>query len=294
MPKFRLSCALAALALVPAAPVAAEVTGEGPDSFVSRHEVVVTASPKEVWLTLISPATWWTKEHTWSGDAANLTLTPQAGGCFCEKIPEVDEPGRFTLEGSVEHMRVVQAYPERALRMQGALGPLQSEPVTGILTIVISQVEQGTRIVWEYNVGGPMRYEVPVIARAVDGVMGLQIKSLAKGLGPVALPPKPEPAPESEPAPAEEPAPEEAASAPVKAPAAAAKAPAAAAVPAAPAKAPAAAAPAKAPAAPVLPAAPAKAPPKPAEPLPEKAAPPKPKIPTVDDVFRDLADEDKP
>jgi len=251
MPMFRLSPVLAALALLPAAPAVAEVTGAGSDSFVSRHEVVVKASPKEVWLALISPAAWWTSEHTWSGEAANLTLTPQAGGCFCEKIPEVDEPGRFTLEGSVEHMRVIQAYPERALRMQGALGPLQSEPVTGILTIAISEVEQGTRIVWEYNVGGPMRYEVPVIARAVDGVMGLQINALAKGLGPVAMPPKPVPVPESDAAAGE------AAAAPVK----------------------------------TAPAAPAKAP---AVPVPDKPVPPKAKSPSVDDVFGDLADGDKP
>jgi uncharacterized protein YndB with AHSA1/START domain len=269
MPKFRLFSALAAFSLLWAAPVAAEVTGGGPDSFVSRHEVVVKASPKEVWLALISPASWWTSEHTWSGEAANLSLTPQAGGCFCEKIPEVDEPGRFTLEGSVEHMRVIQAYPERALRMQGALGPLQSEPVTGILTIAISEVEQGTRIVWEYNVGGPMRYELPVIARAVDGVMGLQVNALAKGLVPVAMP-KPEPAPE--PAPEGEAAVDEAAPGPEKAPATATKAPAGSVVPAAPAKAAA----------------------KTAAPTPEKAPPPKPKIPTVDDVFSDLADEDKP
>ncbi|PLK27977.1 hypothetical protein C0V72_00005 [Porphyrobacter sp. TH134] len=132
------------------APAAAELTRVTDNSFVSRHEVVVAADPKEVWLTLITPADWWRAEHTWSGDAANLTLTPQAGGCFCETIPEVDEPGRVTLQGSVEHMRVVQAYPEQALRMQGALGPLQSEPVTGVLTVAISKVDQGTRIVWEY------------------------------------------------------------------------------------------------------------------------------------------------
>ncbi len=252
MPKFRLSPALAALALLTGVPAAAEITGGGTDSFVSRHEVVVKASPKEVWLALISPSGWWTSEHTWSGDAANLTLTPQAGGCFCEKIPEVDEPGRFTLEGSVEHMRVIQAYPERALRMQGALGPLQSEAVTGILTIAISEVEQGTRIVWEYSVGGSMRYEVPVIARAVDGVIGLQVKSLAKGLGPVEMP-KPEPAPEGEPA-VDEPAP----------------------------------------GSDKAPAAPAKAAAKPAALPPETATLTKPKISTVDDVFSDLADEDKP
>lgn len=187
-----LALTVAALGLSVSA--AAEVTGTTDDSFVSRHETVVEASPKEVWLALITPAGWWRKEHTWSGDAANLKLTPQAGGCFCETIPAVDEPERFTLEGSVEHMRVIQAYPEAALRMQGALGPLQSEPVTGILTITISTVKQGTRIVWEYNVGGPMRFEVPVISKAVDGVMGLQVAALGKLLGAVAdTPDEPEP-----------------------------------------------------------------------------------------------------
>ena len=127
-------------AVAASAPASAEVTRTTDDSFVSRNEVVVEATPKEVWLALISPATWWQSAHTWSGDAKNLALVPQAGGCFCETIPEVDEPGRFTLEGSVEHMRVIQAYPETALRMVGNLGPLQSEPVNGILTIAISEV----------------------------------------------------------------------------------------------------------------------------------------------------------
>ena len=178
-------------AVAVSAPASAEVTRTTDDSFVSRNEVVVEATPKEVWLALISPATWWQSAHTWSGDANNLTLTPQAGGCFCETIPEVDEPGRFTLQGSVEHMRVIQAYPERALRMQGALGPLQSEPVTGVLTVAISKVDKGTRIVWEYNVGGPMRYEVPVISKAVDGVMGVQLAALTKPLVVVAMPSSP-------------------------------------------------------------------------------------------------------
>lgn len=179
------ACALSLTAL--SAPVAAEVTRATDNSFVSRHEVIVSASAKAAWLALISPAGWWRSEHTWSGDSANLILTPQAGGCFCETIPEVDEPGRFTLQGSVEHMRVIQSYPEQALRMQGSLGPLQSEPAIGILTITISTVKEGTRIVWEYNVGGSMRYEVPVISKVVDGVMGSQLAALADRLGPVAV-----------------------------------------------------------------------------------------------------------
>jgi hypothetical protein len=184
-------------------PASADVVEQGENSFVTRDEAVVASTPKQVWLALISPAKWWNSAHTWSGDAANLTLTPQAGGCFCETIPEVDEPDRFTLEGSVEHMRVIQAYPERALVMRGALGPLQPEPVAGVLTIAISEADRGTRIVWEYNVGGFMRFETDVIARAVDGVMSEQLAGLAEILGPLKARGS-----ELGPEPAEDPAPE--------------------------------------------------------------------------------------
>lgn len=252
----------AALALPASA--GAEVTRSNDLGFVSRHEVVVAADAKQVWLALISPSTWWRSEHTWSGDSANLTLKPQAGGCFCETIPEVDEPGRFTLEGSAEHMRVVQAYPEAALRMVGALGPLQSEPVTGVLTISLTKVPKGTRIVWEYNVGGAMRYEVPVISKAVDGVMGAQIAALAKPLGVVEVPPPRSAAPAPE-------------AAPVPAPAAAPAKPAAPAVQgqgaARPAPSPAAKPPAPATTAP-----------------PPPATKPAPKSPSVDEAFGDLED----
>ena len=198
----RLASALGLAAV--AVPALAEIEQIEERRFLTRDEAVVSASPKEVWLALISPARWWNSAHTWSGDAANLKLTPQAGGCFCETIPEVDQPGRFTLEGSVEHMRVIQAYPERALVMRGALGPLQPEPVAGVLTIAISEVEEGTRIVWEYNVGGFMRFETKAIAAAVDGVMSQQLAGLADMLGRVEKPeadprPEPRPEPESEP-----------------------------------------------------------------------------------------------
>ncbi len=184
-----------------AAPAQAEVIETSENGFITKDTVTVAATAKETWLALINPADWWSSAHTWSADAANLRLTPQAGGCFCEKIPELVTKDSFTLEGSVEHMRVIQAYPESALRMVGALGPLQSEPVTGVLTIALTEVElpgepdafgetavKATRIVWEYNVGGSMRYEIPVISKAVDGVMSLQLAGLAEKLGPVEMP----------------------------------------------------------------------------------------------------------
>ena len=189
--------------------LSAEVVESDDGGFITRDVAVVKATPKASWLALISPAKWWNSGHTWSGDSANLTMKPQAGGCFCERIPENPDPERITLEGSVEHMRVIQAYPERALRLSGGLGPLQSEAVTGVLTIAMSEVEQGTMIVWEYAVSGRMRYEIPVIAKAVDGVMSQQLNGLADLLGRVD-PPAPPAEPDVEdkdnavPAPAEE------------------------------------------------------------------------------------------
>ena len=180
-----------------AQPLAAEVVESDDSGFITRDVAVVKATPKAAWLALISPAKWWNSGHTWSGDAANLTIKPQAGGCFCERIPEDPDPDRITLEGSAEHMRVIQAYPERALRMSGALGPLQSEAVTGVLTIAMSEVDQGTMIVWEYAVSGRMRYEIPVIAKAVDGVMSQQLNGLADLLGRVEATPEPQIEPET-------------------------------------------------------------------------------------------------
>ena len=172
-----------AISILAAAPLQAEVIKSDEGGFVTRDTAVVDATPMEVWLALISPGKWWNSDHTWSGDAANMTLMPKAGGCFCERIPEANDADRVTLEGSVEHMRVIQAYPERALRLTGALGPLQSEPVGGVLTIAIGEAEKGTRIVWEYAVGGYMRFPVDTIAPAVDGVMSQQLNGLASLLG---------------------------------------------------------------------------------------------------------------
>jgi hypothetical protein len=78
------------------------------------------------------------------------------------------------------------------------------------LTVVISEAENGTQIVWEYVVGGFMRYEVPVISIAVDGVMTQQLNGLADLLGRLDAPdaPSEDVEPEAEEAPVEEIAPE--------------------------------------------------------------------------------------
>ena len=181
--------ALLAAPLIATVPAGAEVTESSPTHFVIRQVVDVDATPEDAWLALIAPGDWWSDSHTWSGKASNMTLTPQAGGCFCEKIPAEDGPDRYGLEGSVQHMMVVQAVPHKVLRLRGGLGPLQSEPVDGVLTITLKPIEDdagdttGTRIMWEYIVGGTMRFKLDEISKAVDGVIAQQALGLAKALG---------------------------------------------------------------------------------------------------------------
>lgn len=180
--------AIAALGL--AAPVAAEVTDTSTDHFVTRDSATVKAAPKAVWLALIAPGDWWDDAHTWSGEAANLSIVPQGGGCFCERLPEKDSAASVGLAGSAQHMTVVMAEPMRVLRMRGALGPLQSEPVDGVLTITMQadKASGGTKIVWEYVVAGHMRFPIDKISASVDGVMSQQLGHLADKLGRVSQP----------------------------------------------------------------------------------------------------------
>jgi hypothetical protein len=186
----------AAVALLIAAPAYAEVVAGSDAGFVVRRATDVTAPADAVWSELLRPAGWWSSKHTYSGDAHNLSIEPRAGGCFCEVLPSAVSP-RAAPRGSVEHMRVVYAEAPRALRMSGALGPLQADAVQGTLTIALKPLDGGgTRIMWEYVVGGYMRQKADAIARTVDAVLGEQLTRLADKLGPKA---RPAPAPRAEP-----------------------------------------------------------------------------------------------
>lgn len=176
-----------ALALAVSSPAAAEVVAQSDAGFVIRLAAEVTATPQDAWKELVNPADWWLKEHTFSGDAANLYIDSQATGCFCEKLP-LPKGAPEGRPGSVEHMRIIHVSPGRVLRMSGALGPLQSEALTGTLTILLKPVNGKTRILWEYVVGGYMRQKPEQIVPAVDAVLAQQLGSLAAKLGPVAPP----------------------------------------------------------------------------------------------------------
>lgn len=185
----RTALAVLALALLTATPTNAEVTARADNGFAVSHKVTVSVDPEEAFAMLRTPAKWWAKEHSWTGNADNLYMDAQAGGCFCELIPnkattESGAPQR-TLRGSVQHMQMLYVDPGKMLRLSGALGPLQGEAMAGTLTVRLTPIKGGTELAFEYVVGGYMRMATGEMAPAVDGVIVEQASRLAMALGPL-------------------------------------------------------------------------------------------------------------
>lgn len=167
--------ALLALAVV-ATPAAAEVTSKSETGFAIEDSILISATRAQVYTALGQPAQWWNSRHSWSGDAANLTLDARPGGCFCEQLPREG--------GFVEHGRVIFAQPGQMLRLSAALGPLQAEAVTGTLSFKLDPgpIGDSTLLTVTYVVGGYVRHGASRFAPAVDAVINEQIKRLAASL----------------------------------------------------------------------------------------------------------------
>ena len=161
----------AVLALPLAAPSAAEVTAATPTTMVIHQSVTIDAPIQQVWDTLRAPQRWWSKEHTYSGDSANLYLDTQATGCFCERLPG--------HKGSVEHGRIVYVEAPRMMRLSSALGPLQAEAVVGTLTFKLDpEGANATKLTLDYVVSGYVQAGADTLAPKVDEVLGLQMTGL--------------------------------------------------------------------------------------------------------------------
>jgi len=162
---------VALLATLFVAPAHAEVKQAAADGFVIALSAPVTATPAKIWAALAQPQRWWSSEHTWSGKAANLSLKPEAGACFCERW----------AGGSVEHGRVVMALPDQLLRLDAALGPLQALALKGALTFRIETGDDGaTRLSLEYRVNGGSASGLDQFAPQVDDVVGAQFTRLLR------------------------------------------------------------------------------------------------------------------
>ena len=65
---------------VPVAPLQADVAAQSDAGFVVKLTADTTAPADAAWRMLIVPAKWWSSDHTWSHDAANLYLDAQGSG----------------------------------------------------------------------------------------------------------------------------------------------------------------------------------------------------------------------
>src|SRR5204862_141479 len=108
--------------------------------------------------------------HTYSGESRNLSIEARAGGCFCEKL----------ANGAVEHMHVVYLKANEALRMTGALGPLQASGVSGAMTWRLSPAGSATKLELTYSVGGYMAGGFEAIAPVVEAVLKEQADRLKR------------------------------------------------------------------------------------------------------------------
>jgi uncharacterized protein YndB with AHSA1/START domain len=164
------SIAVPLAVLLPQA-ASANVVGASANGFSVTATLEIAASPDEVYATLIKPAGWWSADHTFSGNAANLTLEARAGGCFCETLPD---------GGTVKHQEVVLAMPGKRIVMRGALGPLQAAGVIDAFAFTLDPDGAETNLTVTFTAGGYEPQGFEEWAKEVDFVMTMQASRLKR------------------------------------------------------------------------------------------------------------------
>ena len=166
----RITLAAALIVCLSAASADAEVKQSAADSFFLSYSGPVAASTAKAYADVTQVQRWWSSEHTYSGKAANLSIRPEAGGCFCERWND----------GSAEHGRVVMALPGKLLRLETSLGPLQELALKGILSFWIKTEDSATTLTVEYRVNGSSGSGLDQFAPNVDEVLGAQVDRLRR------------------------------------------------------------------------------------------------------------------
>ena len=155
--------------LFAATPAAAEVVSAGPNGFEVRHSVNLVIPQQKAFDALGQVQDWWSKDHTYSGNASNLSLQMRPGGCFCEQLDN---------GGGIEHLRVTYVQPGERAVLTGALGPLLQEAVAGVMDVKVERIAGGSRITMIYRAAGFAKGGAAEMAPLVDKVLGEQMKRL--------------------------------------------------------------------------------------------------------------------
>lgn len=151
-------------------PVSAAVKEAAPDHLLVAHSVEVHADAKATFRAIGEIGHWWSGEHTYSGDAKNLTLDVKAGGCLCEQWGDA----------GVVHGTVLFSKPSETLRLSAPLGPLQAMGVNAILTFSLTSAGQGTKVDVTLLVNGSSASALDKLAPVIDGVIGAQVARLGQ------------------------------------------------------------------------------------------------------------------
>jgi len=171
----------------------AEVADSSTNGFTVKTSVTIQASQAEVYRRLVhNVGDWWNPQHTFSGDARNLTIEEKPAGCFCETLPG---------QGAVRHMEVLRFVQGKTLVLSGAIGPLQSLAAAATMTIQLSPGDTGTTVGVTYAVAGYLPDGMNTWAAPVDSVITEQFVRLKNFVehGTPAMPLRTPPAQTSEP-----------------------------------------------------------------------------------------------
>ena len=161
---------LAAIALLAASPAAAEVVSVSPNGFEVRETVNLVVPPDVAFSSFTDVAAWWDPEHSYSGEAKNLSLALTPGGCFCERIPKTG--------GGIEHMRVAYVDPGKRVVLTGSLGPLLYEATAGVMDVQVKTAAGGSQLILDYRAAGFFKGGAEKLAPLVDQVLAEQMKRL--------------------------------------------------------------------------------------------------------------------
>ena len=144
---------------------AAEIADSTASGFTYKLTLNLQTSPETVYQRLLSIGDWWSSDHTFSGDAHNLSLDAKPMGCWCEKLPN---------GGGVRHMQVVNVMPGKMLVMTGGLGPLQFMAATGSMVFKVSPQAGVAKLEITYGVTGYFPGGTNGLSSSVDGVLNTQ------------------------------------------------------------------------------------------------------------------------
>lgn len=158
-----------ALAVICSARATAEITDSSALGFGVRETAHIAATPDKVFAALTAPQHWWSSQHTFSGNAANLTFDARAGGCWCETLAN---------GGSALHMTVVDVEPNKTLRLRGAMGPFQAMATETVMTWTLAPATGGTDVTLVSSTGGYTKDGLEGISKVVDRVFGEQLARL--------------------------------------------------------------------------------------------------------------------